>query len=123
MSADIDRQQIQQAFTNIILNAAQATENGGRIVVRGNYDATGYWELAFSDNGPGIPPENLGKIFDPFFTTKDEGTGLGLAMVHKIIETHAGSIDVTSSSKGTSFTILLPTREDRLETKGKEAFS
>ena len=67
--------------------------------------------LQVTDNGEGIPPENLVKIFDPFFTTKPEGkgVGLGLAVVYGIIESHGGDIDVKSKvGEGTTFTVTLP---------------
>jgi signal transduction histidine kinase len=67
--------------------------------------------LVIADTGHGIPRENLAKIFTPFFTTKEvgKGTGLGLTVVHGIIEEHGGSIEVESEpGKGTTFTILLP---------------
>ena len=63
----------------------------------------------FDDEGQGIPEDNLEKIWDPFFTTKDSGTGLGLAMTHKIIEEHGGDIQVESAvGQGTTFTLTLP---------------
>jgi two-component system sensor histidine kinase HydH len=108
MDSRIDPQQIQQAFTNIILNAAQAMEEDGRLSIVGGEGLNGFWTVGFSDTGPGIPPENLARIFNPFFTTKDQGTGLGLAMVHKIVETHGGDIEVISNRSGTTFTIHLP---------------
>ena len=108
MVGTVDSQQVQQAFSNLILNAAQAMKKRGRLIIHATNGQPGYWSISFTDNGPGIPSENLSLVFNPFFTTKDEGTGLGLAMVHKIIETHGGSIDLVSSKKGTTFTINLP---------------
>jgi PAS domain S-box-containing protein len=109
MACRIDRQQIQQAFTNIIRNAAQAADStGGKIKITARPAGDDFWEVSFRDNGEGIPPEHLPRIFDPFFTTKDEGTGLGLAIVHKIIESHGGTIDVSSVPGRTVFTINLP---------------
>lgn len=108
MSAMIDSQHIQQVFTNIILNAAQAIDHNGLLKIIGNKGENGFWSVRFSDNGPGIPQEDLPRIFNPFFTTKDEGTGLGLAMVHKMVETHEGNIDVQSGDSGTTFIVNLP---------------
>jgi signal transduction histidine kinase len=107
--------QIDQVFMNLITNAAQAIgdrPNGGTIVVsvepRGD-DV----EIAISDDGPGIPPEVQLRIFDPFFTTKEvgEGSGLGLSIVHGIIDRHGGRIHVESRvGEGTVFRISLPAR-------------
>ena len=108
MDAMIDSQQIQQVFTNIILNAAQAIDRNGLLKIIGNKGEGGFWTVKFVDDGPGIPQDDLLRIFNPFFTTKDEGTGLGLAMVHKIVETHEGNIDVQSGESGTNFTVNLP---------------
>jgi signal transduction histidine kinase len=68
----------------------------------------GQLRLVLRDNGRGIPPEKLNKIFIPFFTTKPQGTGLGLALVHRIATQHGGSVSVTSDNSGTSFTLQFP---------------
>jgi len=99
-----------QVFMNLLLNAAQAIEKEGRIVVK-TYTDNGNIYVRISDNGCGIPPENLPRLFDPFFTTKEvgKGTGLGLSMVSGIIEKHKGKIQVESEvGKGSTFTIELP---------------
>jgi len=99
-----------QVFMNLLLNAAQAIEKEGRIVVK-TYTDNGNIYIRISDNGCGIPPENLPKLFDPFFTTKEvgKGTGLGLSMAYGIIERHKGKIQVESEvGKGSTFTIELP---------------
>ena len=64
--------------------------------------------LRVSDAGPGIPPEIRDRMFDPFFTTKANGSGLGLAVVHRAIEAHRGHVFVDSSTRGTRFTVILP---------------
>jgi len=61
-----------------------------------------------SDDGPGIPPDRIGKIFHPFFTTKESGTGLGLSMTRKILDMHDGWITVASEGKGATFSVFLP---------------
>jgi signal transduction histidine kinase len=64
--------------------------------------------VRLSDNGTGIPKDKLDKIFIPFFTTKAEGTGLGLALVHRIVTDHGGTVAVESNERGTTFSITLP---------------
>ncbi len=108
----MDVSQIQQVFTNIILNSAEAMEGNGELAVTtGISDDNEHIAIEFRDTGCGIPPENLDKVFDPFFTTKEvgQGTGLGLAVSHGIIAKHKGSIEVKSDvGKGTTFVIKLP---------------
>jgi len=91
-----------QALLNLVLNAVQASENGGTMVVDYLVDADNgkQFRLAVEDSGPGIQPEIMDKIFDPFFTTKDEGTGLGLAIVHRVVEAHEGIISATNREGG-----------------------
>jgi len=103
--------QLQQVFTNLVINAHQAMPQGGTLTVRTARVSEDQVVTEFEDTGCGISKENLQKIFDPFFTTKEEGkgTGLGLSVSHNIIERHGGDIGVTSESdKGTCFTIQLP---------------
>ncbi len=112
----MDGNQMQQVFTNIILNAAEAIDGEGEVTVatRMAPDCEAI-EIEFADTGCGIPQENLGKIFDPFFTTKEvgRGTGLGLAVSYGIVVRHKGTIDVKSEpGKGTTFTVRLPLRAD-----------
>jgi len=108
----IDVGQIQQVFTNIVLNAAEAMEGKGELTLTTRMAPDNeYIEIEFADTGCGIPPENQDKVFDPFFTTKEvgQGTGLGLAVSHGIIARHKGAIEVKSEpGKGTSFIIRLP---------------
>jgi signal transduction histidine kinase len=102
--------QLQQVFTNIVINAFHAMPGGGRLSIRSAGDDSGV-SVSFTDTGFGIPPETLGKIFDPFFTTKQEGkgTGLGLTVSYGIVKSHHGEIRVESEpGKGTCFTVLLP---------------
>lgn len=103
--------QLQQVFTNMIINANHAmAPNGGMLAIRTQRTANGV-SIEFEDTGCGIPQEALKKIFDPFFTTKPEGqgTGLGLAISHSIIDRHNGEITVFSEpGRGTTFLIRLP---------------
>jgi PAS domain S-box-containing protein len=114
----VDFDQIQQALMNIMLNATQAMPNGGDLTIttsvakrvkigRSIRDAV---RIDVSDTGVGIPKENLGKLFTPFFTTKEKGkgVGLGLSVVHGIIERHHGKIEIKSNpGAGTTFSIYL----------------
>ncbi len=102
--------QLNQVFLNLFTNAAQAMETMGRLHICSWYDEQAV-HVSVSDNGKGIPQENLVRIFDPFFTTKPigEGTGLGLAISHQIIQQHGGEIRVESRlGVGTDFHISLP---------------
>jgi len=139
LAITVDKQRIQQAFLNLIKNALDAVgEGGGMVTVTARYhsaidkvgdDDTGIYnylkyrgkctleedtvDIEVHDSGSGIPAEALPRIFDPFFTTKDvgKGSGLGLFIVHEIIEEHDGCIAVDSEpGKGTSFLIRLPVK-------------
>jgi two-component system NtrC family sensor kinase len=108
----VDVGQIQQVFTNVVLNAAEAMAGNGELTITTRTASdTEHIEIEFTDTGCGIPPQNLDKIFDPFFTTKEvgRGTGLGLAVSYGIIARHQGTIEVKSEpNSGTTFTIRLP---------------
>ncbi len=103
-------EEIQQIYLNIIRNAVQAMEGKGKLVIS-SAPENGQIVTKIQDSGPGIPQEYLSKIFDPFFTTKEqgEGTGLGLNIVHKLIEKYGGSISVESKvGEGTTFIVAFP---------------
>jgi two-component system NtrC family sensor kinase len=107
-AVEADIGQLRQAIVNIVLNACDAMEGGGRLRVatRLRDDEV---ELEVTDSGCGIPEEHLAKIFDPFFSTKEKGTGLGLSVVYGIVERHHGRLDVRSrEGEGTTFWIRLP---------------
>jgi signal transduction histidine kinase len=101
--------ELNQVWTNLIDNAADALGGRGRIVVRAFRDADGV-SVQVVDSGPGIPPEFQDRIFDPFFTTKDvgEGTGLGLDIVRRVVAGHGGVVSVASKPGETRFTVRLP---------------
>ena len=106
---EVDADQMRQVAINLILNAGAATHGGGKLTVSTALDEEGYVHLRFSDDGAGIPPENLEKIFEPFFTTKEKGTGLGLAITKQIVEQHHGKITIESKvGAGTTVIIRLP---------------
>jgi signal transduction histidine kinase len=117
-----DAEKIRQVLINLILNAVQAMEGKGRLLIASRpvrhlvestlQDGTGRMgmvELRVKDSGPGIPPDVLKSLFIPFFTTKEKGTGLGLAISQRIVQTHGGSLDVrTRKGKGAEFILRLP---------------
>lgn len=107
-----DPGQLQQVFTNLVINAGSAMNGKGKIVITSRFDPeTEEVSLQFADTGPGISPEVQDKIFEPFFTTKrpGEGTGLGLSVAYGIIQQHGGTIEVKNSHTGGAiFTITLP---------------
>lgn len=114
----IDENQIQQVFINILINAADAMNERGRITIttqQREINGVKYVEIAFEDTGAGLPKENLDKIFEPFFTTKPrgQGTGLGLAVSNNIIKKHGGYISVSSQEgMGATFFIGLPMQQN-----------
>ncbi|HEX8679533.1 MAG TPA: ATP-binding protein, partial [Chthoniobacterales bacterium] len=119
-----DADQMEQVFLNFFLNAMDAMKQGGELTVTTEIRSAAEWATAANgsnghrdevlrvsvrDNGEGIKSEDIAHVFDPFFTTKDYGTGLGLSVVHGIIQEHGGQIEVESElAKGTAFHILLP---------------
>jgi len=110
ISWPVDAQQFRQILWNLCLNAVEAMPDGGELrvaaAVRGET-----LEVSVSDTGDGIGTGDLSHVFEPFFSTKSEGTGLGLALVHRIVQEHGGEIDVRSApGLGTTFTLTLPSR-------------
>lgn len=105
---------------NLVLNAVQAMPGGGKVEIRADtvdcrqdevpgLKSGRYARLDVTDEGVGIPPENLGRVFDPFFSTKTEGHGLGLTMCHLIVTRYGGAIAVSSrTGVGTRFSVYLP---------------
>jgi signal transduction histidine kinase len=107
-----DPDQLKQVFLNLVTNAVQAMEDGGGSIVITTRSDGDYVEITVSDTGPGIPEQDLSKVFDPFFTKRSDGTGLGLTIVHRIIDEHDGHIEVNSSPGGTTFRVSLPAAMD-----------
>jgi PAS domain S-box-containing protein len=108
-TVEADPTALRQVFSNLMRNSKEAEAPGKPMAISASAEDKGNQILVrISDNGSGIPPDKLSKIFIPFFTTKAEGTGLGLALVHRIVTDHGGAVSVTSSEAGTTFTISLP---------------
>ncbi|SCY81453.1 ATP-binding protein [Desulfoluna spongiiphila] len=108
----VDQEQIKQVFLNILINAVQAVENGGHIRVESMALDRGV-AVVVEDDGKGIEPAQVARLFDPFFTTRDNGTGLGLAVVQKIIDLHHGVVEVESRlGEGTRFRVVLPAKPE-----------
>lgn len=107
---EMDPEQFKQVFLNILINSAQAIKNSGEITVESLFNSEREKvTLHFSDTGPGIVEENLKRVFDPFYTSKKEGTGLGLAVVQRIVESHHGVVWVENiSSEGLRVSIEIP---------------
>jgi signal transduction histidine kinase len=109
---EADDGQIRQVLIALLMNALDATSAGGHVVVETRAEGEQSVCLSVTDDGVGIPTENLPKIFSPFFTTKPlgQGTGLGLAVCHGIVAAHGGEIRVDSEvGRGTHFAMVLPT--------------
>jgi two-component system, NtrC family, sensor histidine kinase HydH len=105
---EADSNQMKQILVNLIKNAMEAIEGEGRIILVTGVTDGQIW-FSVQDTGKGIDPETLAKIFDPFFTTKDQGTGLGLSVINKIVIDHQGTIEVKSTpGEGSTFTVKLP---------------
>jgi PAS domain S-box-containing protein len=104
-----DSEKLYRAFSNIVINSIQAMSNGGRLLVSSGQDQlSSLVKITFKDTGIGMDEETLKNLFNPFFTTKDKGVGLGMALTHKIIEDHRGTIEVISEKrKGTTFVLTL----------------
>jgi len=120
LTALVDQDQFRQVFWNMATNAFEAMPEGGQLTISTSCrhvdagDRKGdVIEIAFQDTGEGIPKQNLDKIFLPFFTTKKEGSGLGLAAVHRIVDLHGGWIKVESQERhGSRFVVCMPRSGD-----------
>jgi two-component system NtrC family sensor kinase len=115
-----DAPQLRQVILNLLTNAFQAIGRDGVITIATRMAGYAAVSIKISDNGGGIPPENLAKIFDPFFTTKPpgKGTGLGLSLSHSMVHRLGGRITVASQvGRGSSFTIHLPVRREKYDSK------
>ncbi len=110
----LDPNMLRQLVLNFLINAVQAMPFGGQLTISLRRVDSEHVMMEFADTGVGIPPENLKRLFDPFFTTKEEGTGLGLALCHSIVQAHGGHIEVESQvGVGTRFTVTLVAAQER----------
>ena len=104
----LDAMQFKQALLNLIINANQAMEDGGKLMIRAR-SLNGQVQIDVEDTGEGIPVDMKNQIFELFVSTKDDGTGVGLAIAKQIVEGHGGNIEVESQpNQGTTFSIRLP---------------
>ncbi len=105
----VDRHQIQQVLTNLMLNSIDAMEDNGILTIKTEKPVDNRIKITITDSGAGIAQEELSKIFQPFYSTKEKGTGMGLAICRRIINNHYGDILVDSElGMGSTFTILIP---------------
>jgi len=110
----LDRDQMKQAFYNVIKNSFEAMKSRGILCIRTDMDDT-HVLVRFTDTGGGMSPDNLSHVFEPYFTTKAAGTGLGLLIVRRIVREHGGELSIESSEgKGLTLTIRLPYLERRV---------
>jgi len=110
----LDREQMKQAFYNVIKNSLEAMRRHGTLRIRSDLDDANVM-VSFVDTGGGMSPENLSHVFEPYFTTKPSGTGLGLLIVRRIVREHGGELSIESSQgKGLTLTIRLPYVEKRI---------
>lgn len=114
-----DEYELEQAFVNLLLNAAEAMSENGKLTVASATLSEGRaamprLQITIQDTGAGILPEHMSHMFEPFFTTKASGTGLGLAITRRILQEHGGSVSVESRpGQGTTFTVFLPLLVER----------
>jgi len=106
----VDKEQIETAMTNLVINAIEAMPKGGQLILATERDRNAF-VLRIQDTGHGIPDEDIMKIYDPFFSSKSDGVGLGLTLCYGIIVSHGGRIEVESKpGEGSVFTVSLPTK-------------
>jgi two-component system sensor histidine kinase AtoS len=106
---NVDRHQIQQVLTNLMLNSIDAMQDNGILTIKTEKPIDNRIKITIMDSGAGIAHEELAKIFQPFYSTKEKGTGMGLAICRRIINNHYGDILVDSElGMGSTFTILIP---------------
>src|SRR5262249_39659122 len=113
-----DRDQIRQIVYNVAKNAVRAMSAGGKLTVIGR-EEDAWYSIRFVDTGQGMSQEELSRLFTPFSTAFDGGTGLGMAIVRRIVQDHGGAIDAESRpGEGTTVTVLLPRRAEKIHAEG-----
>jgi two-component system, sporulation sensor kinase E len=111
---ELDRDQMKQAFYNVIKNSLEAMKRRGILRIRTDMDES-HVIVSFTDTGGGISADNLSRVFEPYFTTKSSGTGLGLLIVRRIVREHGGELSIQSSEgKGLTLAIRLPYIDRRI---------
>jgi signal transduction histidine kinase len=111
---EVDRDQLKQAFYNVIKNSFEAMKRRGILRIRTDMDDT-HVLISFTDTGGGMTAETLSRVFEPYYTTKDSGSGLGLLIVRRIVREHGGELAIESNEgKGLTLTIRLPYRDQRI---------
>lgn len=116
INVNIDQDEMNQVIRNLIKNAIEVMPERGKIIIRTDVTAENMAKIEIEDTGPGIPKDVLEKLFTPFFTTKARGTGLGLAVVKKVIERHKGKVEIISEvGEGTCFKLYLPISNELLQ--------
>jgi signal transduction histidine kinase len=111
---ELDRDQMKQAFYNVIKNSFEAMKRRGILRIRTDMDGT-HVNVSFTDTGGGMSAESLSRVFEPYFTTKSSGSGLGLLIVRRIVREHGGELAIESNEgKGLTLTIRLPYRDKRV---------
>ena len=110
----LDREQMKQAFYNVIKNSLEAMKRHGTLHIRTDLDDK-HVIVSFTDTGSGMSAENLSRVFEPYFTTKPSGSGLGLLIVRRIVREHGGELSIESTQgKGLTLAIRLPYIERRI---------
>jgi signal transduction histidine kinase len=110
----VDRDQMKQAFYNVIKNSFEAMKRRGILRIRTDMDES-HVRVSFIDTGGGMSAETLSHVFEPYYTTKQSGTGLGLLIVRRIVREHGGELAIESTEgKGLTLTIRLPFKEQRV---------
>jgi signal transduction histidine kinase len=115
---ECDPEQVKQLLLNLVLNAIQATEGPGTVIVRALF-VDNALRIEVYDHGQGISSEQKDHIFEPFFTTKENGTGLGLAIASNIASQHGGSLTFVANTNGTVFRFEMPSSANAIELEGK----